>query len=1123
MSRKDNGLSTSKRRKLSHTTETPRNGRNTASDDGNSSLDDEGSEPRQPSRALPPAMSPAKMTQRPAVSGVAEGSILGARIRTLLAEIAPRSHDESRYHEHLKAATQISDAIKKLPDFGPLSIAEAEKHCQEQHGIGIPLPSPPPPKDSNLRFEYRSPEFMSIQPPGYHLARGGDTLLLAVQMPSALLQDKDYLNLRCFHKRAFYLARIAAGLKEVLADQYQPQYQYQDGIELLPELVLTRTSVTATSQKTSRLIVLVTLPTGTFVSDKTLPTKNCVRSTQPSKTEPTPTPFYNACVRRLASHDAIKTLVDDATARVPAFAEACRIGQHWLHQRRFDSAIQGGGFGRREWIEMCALLFQAGGHRDQALFSERYSVVQLFKAMLQVLATRDLTRPWIVRGHFVEHPVSEGPVFYDCKTGVNILHKMTSFSYASLRSHARSSLQILNSKLDDSFEKTFAVHVALPSLQFDELYRAEIVLKTQNSANHQEQLEKLHSILAKGLGDRVDTTDLKVQSQTAWPLRTGRPTNRIQSVQIGLRTNPEHSGRLVDHGPSAEEQEAATDFQRFWGSKSELRRFKDGSITESLVWEEGTPVTFQIIEHLMQRHFSMKPGDVSSLLDDLQGKLPRSQLSSKYAFALINQKFQSLSSTLHSLSDLPLPVRSISPTGAALRSATRALPLGSYGSSVEVLIQFDSSGRWPDSLPAIQNTKIAFLVKLGDVLSTADSSLTTRIGLENTSSDTTGYFNTSFLDVIFPAPAPGLGPITFRLRIHHERELHLLQSALSDISLHGAVRDTLAKALATHKRDFIASPAHTAALRTLLTRFPALSSTIRLLKTWASAHLLTNHLPGEALELIACSVFLNSSPWAVPASATTALLRSLHLLSQWDWVSLPLIVDLSQGQEMTAAERAEAKTRFDAWRKLDPKMNQVSWFIGTNIDETGVAWTGSGRVEKVIAGRVTALAEACVELLTTGDAGLSTDISRSLFESPLDDYDFLLHLDKSVTNKGQAQSNSREKFRNLEVESETDTGRIGFDPVQDFLGDLQSAFGTTALFMHGDSPDRSNVIAGLWRPSVQGQREWRVRLGWSSVPLSRKAADEEEATVQGEINKKAVLKEIEVLGAGIVREAKMLR
>lgn len=49
----------------------------------------------------------------------------------------------------------------------------------------------------------------------------------------------------------------------------------------------------------------------------------------------------------------------------------------------------------------------------------------------------------------------------------------------------------------------------------------------------------------------------------------------------------------------------ASDFRTFWGEKSELRRFQDGSICEAVVWEAKTIcqkrlIPEQIVKHLLK-------------------------------------------------------------------------------------------------------------------------------------------------------------------------------------------------------------------------------------------------------------------------------------------------------------------------------------------------------------------------------------------------------------------------------------------------------------------------------------------------------------------------------------------
>ena len=235
----------------------------------------------------------------------------------------------------------------------------------------------------------------------------------------------------------------------------------------------------------------------------------------------------------------------------------------------------------------------------------------------------------------------------------------------------------------------------------------------------------------------------------------------------------------------------------------------------------------------------------------------------------------------------------------------------------------------------------------------------------------------------------------------------------------------------------------------------------------------------------------------------------------------PLIVDVSLSQDMTQEQRKELGTRFEAWRKLDPNMNQVSWFVGSNVDESGVVWTSGGRVEKVVAGRVTSLAAACLDVVRAeGDrGGLGEEEAKGLFASGVEEYDFLIYLEKGVVKGGQGKR-QKGKYRNLEVAEETDADAVGYDPVQEYLDDLEAAFKGVALFFYGAAGDGGNVIAGLWRPATRGRREWKVRLGWTSLPIREKGETDGERKIMAELNTKAILKEIEIMGEGLVKGVK---
>lgn len=1132
-----------KRRKLSHSPEedkpegfTKFDSADDSSEDSGGSHDNgvsakskstEGGPKSRPGTARKPAVLP--------TGGINRAAVLALQVADLSAELTPNY--ERLRPKWTKISSKLVSLIKETPDRSPVTAVEALKSFRKQ-GIRIPFPQPQPSKDTNYKFEFRTPSQVVVGGAlPWNLSLKNERVIeLTAIMPDDLLQEKDYLNNRAFHKAAFYLACFAAAFKKLAAGDFQLSFVHREDNDLLPIIEVTpKDEINANF----RFHVSVGFPKESIPISKTLPMKNCLRqeSSDSQANADRPTPCYNSSIRYAASTAAFDHLIQ--STRSPSFDEACRLGQVWLRQRGFSSSSGAGGFGFWEWTLTCALLLKSGGHRGHPLFSKQYSSLQFFKAMLQILGGRDLRDPMILNAAKLEITKSDLPVLFDGNTGVNILYKMSPWSYQALRHHAQVSLAAINSRNQDGFDATFMANVALPVLQYDEIHSIQIPSGSFSTTRGQHQfLQEMYSTFKRGLGDRATLIDFKTTPQHCWSLdQESNLYKEDYTLEIALLINPDAITRIVDHGPSADEPEEAAEFRKFWGEKAELRRFKDGSISESLIWASNSPITVQIISYLAMFHFNLLPSSITTKTQDLEQSVlvNDSPVSPKDAFRLINSTFQKLTSTLHGLEGLPLPIRSILPADAKLRSSSVGHPLLPVTTSpIDMIVQFDSSTRWPDSLPAIQHTKIAFLLKLAELLTESDPELKTRVGLENTESATTGHLNSSFLDIIHPSPAAGMSPICFRARIHHDREAHLLQTALADKSLHGSLRDSFTSALAIYKRDFLAKPIHTTTMRNLCTKFPPLSTTVRLLKKWVASHLLLDHIPEEILEIIAANAFLRPAPWSAPGSSTTAFLRCLHLLSRWDWVYSPLIVDVSLSQDLTAVETSEMQTRFEAWRKLDPNMNNVVWFVGTNLDPTGTVWTQGSRPPRVVAGRVVALARAAIEVVETQGTKMHDAHWTDLFSSPLSDFDFQLHLKPAVVRSHgfptKAKSKSKSallnggattEFKNLQLHASLDIDSIGHDPVGLFLRDLTHAFGATALFFR--DPYGGAVIAGLWKPGAQGTKEWRVRLGWSSVPVPPEEGNKKAGEGKGScvLNKEGILAEMAILGQGIVREIKV--
>lgn len=979
-------------------------------------------------------------------------------------------------------------------------------------------------------------------------------------MPKSLFQDKDYLNHRYFYKRAYYLACLGAGIKGAKKHKFELSFESRHGNQLQP-IIVVRPSGNGDaddfSSSKARINIIPALPENTFAPNKLLPNSNAVRpkggedEDTAGKTLP-PTPFYNSTVQSDANITAYLKLLYATATKADAFKDACILGRIWLKQRGFGSQLRKGGFGNFEWAALVALLLQPNQTTGAQPLSPGYSSYQLFKAALQFLARHDLSKKAVVlQAHNVVIPKGDTtPVFFDGPRGQNILFKMSQWSYAALRQEAKATVDMLSDTVFDQFDATFILKTELLKLKYDATLEVPLSALGLDSASDEydqklnETCSKLYDTLTRALTDRVTSVSFTMPQDDHWAINARRPHEKQRkSILINFATDPANANRTVDHGPAAENKQEAAGFRKFWGEKSELRRFKDGSITESIVWsskDASASVIEQIVRYITQHHKIVQAADDLKFTGDAFAHLisaGRIQGASGVApFLPIMNAFATMEKDIRALEDLPLQLRSIRAADAQLRYASVEPPTAGHAPA-SVVLQFEGSGRWPDDLCAIQRTKIAFLLRIADVLTESDSEYVSRVGLENPSQPAQ---NQAFLDVTSAAG------YTFRIRIYHDREVTLFDRQLKDKSLDAPSRESAAASLALYKREFVQSPLHSQVLQTLCTRFPALSPSIRLTKRWFASHLLTPHFSPELIELLVIRTFLQPYPWAVPSTSTTGFLRTLAWLGRWDWRYEPLIVDFSstfsanpadledanQQKGMKASDLERLQTRFEAWRRIDPAMNRVVLFAATNLDEEGTTWTDKAQPEKVVAARLTALAKAASHAVRAEEARLLTHINsasatdtaalepESLFAPSTAEYDIAITLSSKHTPHAtkKRRASSTPQFKNLEMQHATHITPSTPPLPLLFAHDLLAIYGDAVLWFW--DPEALDRVFGLWNPISAGQRSWKVKPGWNSTPVRVKVSEEEREKGKGveiRVNKEAVVNEIRRLGGELVK------
>jgi len=517
-------------------------------------------------------------------------------------------------------------------------------------------------------------------------------------------------------------------------------------------------------------------------------------------------------------------------------------------------------------------------------------------------------------------------------------------------------------------------------------------------------IDKLDAVLRRALGARARQIAIVRGITNSFPISQDRPHSQDahHSVYIGLLLDPEHATKLVEHGPPAEDTEECENFRQFWGDKSELRRFNDGRIIESVVWEltgkssnERFQIPARIVRYAVERHFSISPQEVFIIDAKYDGLLSiPANITERYstlAPSTAPETVQRMALTaldelvkdIKAMEKLPLNLVNAVPVDESLRysSCLPPIPLVSnvlhslpdcskYIPAMEIILQFEQSTRWPDDLEAIQKVKVALLdaIAQGLLAKGAPHAVVVWDGNDRSLEDHVA------LEAILSS---GFG---FRARVQHDRERILMERIISDKRGTSEREHRRAQAaLERHARRFTSLPAHHAAVLSLQRRYPSYSHAVRLFKRWLSAHWLSPHISAEASELICGEVYLNPGAQEPPCSGQAGFARTITFLAGWDFRESPIALPLYASSSTESSKRvglsgealAKVQELFAANTSADPSLSHGAWTLATEQDQSGHMWTRN--VTALVAGRVREIARAAVNYMNASLAAGSLD------------------------------------------------------------------------------------------------------------------------------------------------------
>ncbi|XP_077004029.1 nucleolar protein 6 [Tamandua tetradactyla] len=1054
-------------------------------------------------------------------------SLLRLQIEELLKEVRLSEKKKQRIDAFLQ---EINQQILRVP---PTTETQLTDQAWLPAGVQVPLHQVPFTVKGCFRF--LPPANITIV--GSYLLgtciRPDINVDVALTMPREILQDKDGLNQRYFRKRALYLAHLAHHLaQDPLFGSVH--FSYANGCHLKPLLLLRPCG------KDERLVTVRLYPCPPpdfFRPCRLLPTKNNVRSawyrgqnlSGDGSSEP-PTPHYNTWVLQDTALESHMQLLSSVLGSAPGPKDGVALLKVWLRQRELDKGL--GGF--NGFLVSMLVAFLVSTRKIHTTMSG----YQVLRSALQFLATTDLT----VSG--ISLCLSSDPslpaladfhqafsvVFLDSSGHLNLCADVTAATYHQMQHEARLSMALLDSKADDGFQ--LLLMTPKPMIRaFDHVLHLRPLSRLQAACHRLKLWPELQDLggdyVSAGLGPLTTLLEQGLRSRLyllahsrppvpEWEIGQDPPKHKDSgSLTLGLLLRTEGLTSVLEMGPEADQPKAA-DFRQFWGSRSELRRFKDGAIREAVVWEAASMAQKRLIPHQVVTHLLALHADipdtcihyVGGLLDALIQGLKETSSTGEEALAAAVRCYDDLSHLLWGLEGLPLTVSAVqgahpvlrytevfppTPVRPAysfyerLRDRASLLPrpdkpCPAYVEPMTVICHLEGSGQWPQDAEAVRRVRAAFQLRLAELLSQQH-------GLQCRATAThTDVLKNGFV---------------FRVHVAYQREPQILREMRSPEGMISR-RDTPASLRL--ERDTRQLPLLTSALHGLQQQQPAFSGVARLAKRWVRAQLLGEGFTDESLDLLAAALFLHPEPFTPPSSPQVGFLRFLFLISTFDWKNNPLIVNLNN--EFTAEEQVEIRNGFLAARTHLPVM-----VIFTPQDHKSSVWTQDGPSAQILQRLVNLAAEALPilekQLMDPRGPG---DI-RTVFRPPLDIYDVLIRLSpRHIPRHRQAVDSPAASFcRGLLSEPGPSPLMpvLGYDPPQLYLAQLREAFGNLALFFYDQHG--GEVIGVLWKPTSFQPQPFKASSTKGRMVVSHSG---ELVTVP---NVEAILEDFALLGEGLVQ------
>lgn len=516
---------------------------------------------------------------------------------------------------------------------------------------------------------------------------------------------------------------------------------------------------------------------------------------------------------------------------------------------------------------------------------------------------------------------------------------------------------------------------------------------------------------------------------------------------FGIVLNPEHAYEIIEKGPVNDSNEAEM-FRKFWGKKSEMRRFKDGSICESILWCSTTSplgekriIVQKIVTYLLQHHFNVIPEKLNYIASQFDITIKNSHTeineTNEEKSREVIQTFDELSKELRLMKNLPLDIVSVvgidpvfrytdpePPTTKAVAALSGKLNKSMKGyfraqKQSNGVIQLSSSSNWPDDLEAQKRLKAALFLRIEKSLKTCS-----------------GVFVKANLNVLSILK----NELLFCFTVVHPKEM-IIEKMVDNKS--------------KEKKHIMSLSKLTSALHGLHARHLCFGPSAAMTKRWLFSQMIDGTLWSEILtELIVAEITLNQLTFSQTQPQTT-FFKFLHRISKFDPKHEMFFCNFNN--DLNAEQLEEIERQFQTNRKQYPEI-----VIQTSLDGEQGIWSSISPSINIFQ-RVTLLAKKCLLQIESNFLSMNAKLVDDIFTAPLTGYDVVINLNLKFVLQRNVISSNFSKPRKFSSDGERiSTPAANLNLVEIFLSELRESFEKYALFFY--NPIGGKKIAVIFKP-----------------------------------------------------------